>query len=79
MQNTVHDYWSIWRQFVLHGVMQEGVLHPSLLQSWRRCAALGLDPYSDKATNDVSELLPLRDGYEMTLLVYVSLPIQGKL
>lgn len=58
MQSIAHDYWSIWKQFVLHGVMQEGVLHPALLQSWRRCAALGLDPYSDKATNDASELLP---------------------
>src|SRR5437868_5868699 len=44
----VPDYWSIWKQFVLHGVMQEDSLHPALLQSWKRCAALGLDPYGDR-------------------------------
>jgi transcriptional regulator of acetoin/glycerol metabolism len=41
------DYRSIWKQFVLHGVMQEDALPPTLMQSWRRCSALGLDPYSD--------------------------------
>jgi len=48
MQSIVQDYWSVWKQFVLHGVMQEDVLPPALMQSWRRCAALGLDPYSDQ-------------------------------
>ncbi len=46
MQDVMHDYWAIWKQFVLQGVMQEDALPPSLVQSWRRCAALGLDPYS---------------------------------
>jgi len=50
MQNTVPNYWSIWKQFVLQGVMQEDVLPPPLMQSWRRCAALGLDPYGDVET-----------------------------
>jgi len=45
MQDVMHDYWAIWKQFVLQGVMQEDALPPSLVQSWRRCAAMGLDPY----------------------------------
>jgi sigma-54 dependent transcriptional regulator, acetoin dehydrogenase operon transcriptional activator AcoR len=47
MQGIIHDYWSVWKQFVLHGVMREDILPPSLVQSWRRCAALGLDPHGD--------------------------------
>jgi sigma-54 dependent transcriptional regulator, acetoin dehydrogenase operon transcriptional activator AcoR len=46
MQSIAHDYWSIWKQFVLHGVTQEDVISPVLMQSWRRCATHGLDPYS---------------------------------
>jgi transcriptional regulator of acetoin/glycerol metabolism len=52
MQSTIHDYWSIWKQFVLHGVMQEDILPPALMQSWRRCAAHGLDPYSERESRD---------------------------
>lgn len=55
MQSIAHDYWSIWKQFVLHGVMQEDVLHPTLLQSWKRCAQLGLDPYSDTKLDNAAE------------------------
>jgi len=47
MQSTLRDYWSIWKQFVLHGVTQEDILPPALMQSWRRCVALGLDPYGE--------------------------------
>lgn len=47
IQRITRDYWSIWKQFVLHGVMLEDVLPPALMQSWRHCAALGLDPYSE--------------------------------
>src|SRR5215471_18788513 len=47
MQGIVRDYWSVWKQFVLHGVTQEDILPPSLMQSWRRCAAQGLDPYGE--------------------------------
>ena len=47
MQSIVHDYWSIWKQFVLHGVTQEDILPPALMQSWRRCVELGLDPYGE--------------------------------
>jgi sigma-54 dependent transcriptional regulator, acetoin dehydrogenase operon transcriptional activator AcoR len=52
MQGITHDYWAVWKQFVLHGVMQEDVLPPALMQSWRRCAALGLDPYSERGVED---------------------------
>lgn len=45
------DYWSVWKQFVLQGVMEEEQLPPSLAQSWRRCAALGLDPYAPVSTS----------------------------
>ena len=47
MQSTLRDYWSIWKQFVLHGVTQEDILPPALMQSWRRCVELGLDPYGE--------------------------------
>jgi len=52
MQGIAHNYWSIWKQYVLQGVMQEDVLPPALMQSWRRCAALGLDPYHDGGPAD---------------------------
>ena len=45
MQDDIHDYWSIWKQFVLHGVVQEEHLPLTLLQSWRRCTVIGLDCY----------------------------------
>src|SRR5712691_5770867 len=45
MADVMQNHWAIWKQFVLQGVMQEDVLPPALVQSWRRCAALGLDPY----------------------------------
>src|SRR6266446_4903981 len=47
MQSIVRDYWSVWKQFVLHGITQEEMLPPALMLSWRRCAALGLDPYGE--------------------------------
>src|SRR5437588_12981605 len=47
MQSTARDYWTIWKQFVLQGMTQEDVLPPALMQSWRRCAAGGLDPYGE--------------------------------
>ena len=56
MQGMTHDYWAAWKQFVLHGVMQEDVLPPALMQSWRRCAALGLGPYSDRGLDDDSRV-----------------------
>src|SRR5947208_2547095 len=52
MQRIARDYWSVWKQFVLHGVMQEDVLPPAVLQSWRRCATLGLDPYGESSPAD---------------------------
>src|SRR5437763_4569877 len=56
MQRIARDYWSVWKQFVLHGVMQEDVLAPAVLQSWRRCAALGLDPYGESGPADHNHL-----------------------
>jgi transcriptional regulator of acetoin/glycerol metabolism len=52
MQSVARDYWSAWKQFVLQGVTQEELLPPALMQSWRRCAALGLDPYSDSTRDE---------------------------
>ena len=54
MQLRRRDYWSIWKQFVLHGVMLDETLPPALVQSWIRCATLGLDPYSDLPSEEVS-------------------------
>ena len=71
MQSTIHDYWSIWKQFVLHGVMQEDILPPALMQSWRRCAARGLDPYSERESRDsaVSGLPSTSASHELLSLV----------
>lgn len=71
MQGIVHDYWSIWKQFVLHGVMQEDILPPALMQSWRRCAARGLDPYSERESRDgaVSGLSPSSASHQLLSLV----------
>ena len=49
MQQATHDYWTMWNQFVLQGVLREDALPVSLIQSWRRCEALGLDPYGTPA------------------------------
>ncbi len=57
MQSVERDYWSAWKQFVLQGVTQEDLLPPALMQSWRRCAALGLDPYGEMAW-DEEAILP---------------------
>ncbi|MBA2287169.1 MAG: sigma 54-interacting transcriptional regulator [Ktedonobacteraceae bacterium] len=54
MQIRGRDYWSAWKQFVLHGVMQDETLPPALLQSWKRCAALGLDPYGETPADEIS-------------------------
>lgn len=70
MQSSVRDYWSVWKQFVLHGVIQDDVLPPAVLQSWRRCAAAGLDAYSTPAIYNISERSPF-SGFSSssTLLV----------
>ena len=54
MQIRMRDYWSVWKQFVLHGVMQDEALPPALIQSWKRCAALGLDPYGDVNSEEIA-------------------------
>src|SRR5712692_11328689 len=70
MQGTPREYWSIWKQFVLQGVMQEDLLPPSLVQSWRRCAALGLDPYGSVETNgDPMPLYPTSTPQSLLSLV----------
>src|ERR1051326_5664946 len=56
MQRIARDYWSVWKEFVLHGVMQEDVLPPAVMQSWWRCAALGLDPYKKSGPTDHAPL-----------------------
>ncbi|HEV2581396.1 MAG TPA: GAF domain-containing protein, partial [Ktedonobacteraceae bacterium] len=71
MQSSVRDYWSVWKQFVLHGAMQGDVLPPAVLQSWRRCAAAGLDAYSTRATYDAPELSLLSASSPSTLLALV--------
>lgn len=69
MQGTMRDYWSIWKQFVLQGVMQEDILPPALVQSWRRCIALGLDPYSEISSVDTSHLASTPVSHQLLSLV----------
>src|SRR5262245_52831861 len=54
MQNTEQDYWSIWKQYVLQGVVQEDILPPAVMQSWRRCVTLGLDPYAEPVSEEIT-------------------------
>ncbi len=54
MQSTAGDYWSIWKQYVLQGVVQEDMLPPALMQSWRRCVTLGLDPYGEPDSEEIT-------------------------
>jgi transcriptional regulator of acetoin/glycerol metabolism len=68
VQIRKHDYWSVWKQFVLHGVMQEDVLPPAVLQSWRRCAALGLDPYGKSSPVDHAPLTFLTPSQKLLSL-----------
>jgi transcriptional regulator of acetoin/glycerol metabolism len=57
MQHIAPDYWSAWKQFVLHGVMQEDVLPPAVMQSWLRCAALNIDPYGENGPANHAPLI----------------------
>ena len=69
VSNSGRDYWAIWKQFVLQGVMQEDVLPPALVQSWRRCAAQGLDPYGASSSigrEDMRELRTNRDQEQLS-------------
>jgi transcriptional regulator of acetoin/glycerol metabolism len=69
VQIRMRDYWSVWKQFVLHGVMQDATLPPALVQSWKRCAALGLDPYGDTALEEMTE--PASSSISRQLLTLV--------
>ncbi len=69
VQIRMRDYWSVWKQFVLHGVMQDGALPPALIQSWKRCATLGLDPYGDTTREEMTE--PVPPGISRQLLTLV--------
>src|SRR5579875_1012096 len=71
MQSIPHDYWPVWKQFVLHGVMQEDILPPAVMQSWRRCAALGLDPYSERGAEDDFQIGTTTSGISHELLSLV--------
>ncbi len=53
-QRLDDEYWSAWRQFVLQGTLEEEHLPPSLVQSWRRCASLGLNPYASQEEASVA-------------------------
>jgi sigma-54 dependent transcriptional regulator, acetoin dehydrogenase operon transcriptional activator AcoR len=68
VQIWMRDYWSVWKQFVLHGVMQDGALPPALIQSWKRCATLGLDPYGDSAREEMTEPPPSISRQLLTLV-----------
>ncbi len=69
MQSVERDYWSAWKEFVLQGVTQDDVLPPALMLSWRRCAALGLDPYGDSIQDE--EYAPVPGAVSQKLLSLV--------
>ena len=49
------EYWSAWQRFVLQGTVEEEHLPPLLLQSWRRCASAGLNPYASPKRRKAEE------------------------
>ncbi|GCE49486.1 PAS domain S-box-containing protein [Thermosporothrix hazakensis] len=51
MQGNVQDYQPIWQQFIACGEMAEDVLPHVVQLSWRRCAAMGVDPYLSMGVN----------------------------
>ncbi|HEY0755171.1 MAG TPA: sigma 54-interacting transcriptional regulator [Ktedonobacteraceae bacterium] len=53
-QRLDEEYWPAWRQFVLQGTLEEERLPPLLAQSWRRCAALGLNPYASRGQTELA-------------------------
>src|SRR5712691_5703637 len=69
MADVMQNHWAIWKQFVLQGVMQEDILPPALVQSWRRCATLGLDPYGEIEAKDVSDLAPTTVSHKLLSLL----------
>ena len=69
MQQATRDYRAIWNQFVLQGIMQEDALPVSLMQSWRRCEALGLDPYCSLAVSYRQQEVKSSDGLNKQLPV----------
>jgi transcriptional regulator of acetoin/glycerol metabolism len=69
MQSTVQDYWSIWKQYVLQGVVQEDILPPALMQSWRRCVSLGLDPYGEPGSEEITHATSTSVSQQLLSLV----------
>ncbi len=69
MQMRGRDYWSVWKQFVLHGVMQDESIPPALFHSWKRCAALGLDPYGETAIDEMASSGALGISSQLLTLV----------
>ncbi len=69
MQSTVQDYRSIWKQYVLQGVVQEDILPPALMQSWRRCVSLGLDPYGEPGFEEITHATSTSVSQQLLSLV----------
>src|SRR5258708_39191922 len=69
MLSIVRDYWSVCKQFVLHGVTQEEMLLPALMLSWRRCAALGLDPYGEIVLENNAHSISTTASHKLLSLV----------
>jgi transcriptional regulator of acetoin/glycerol metabolism len=69
MQSTAQDYWSIWQQYVLQGVMREDILPPALMQSWRRCTTLGLDPYGKPGSEEIPHSTSISLSQQLLSLV----------
>src|ERR1700738_3307549 len=64
MQHVMHNYLETWQQFVLQGTINDDMLPPSLIQSWRRCASHRVDPYNFRTTEPLA--IPLQKLTNMT-------------
>lgn len=49
------SYENAWIQYVKHGEIMENVISPTIYDSWRRCAALKMDPFSKEKPPVVSD------------------------
>ncbi|HEX7737442.1 MAG TPA: sigma 54-interacting transcriptional regulator [Ktedonobacteraceae bacterium] len=68
MQRLDDEYWPAWRQFVLQGTLEEDRLPSLLAQSWRRCAALGLNPYASQQQDGSMSTEPVRISQDLLSL-----------
>lgn len=72
MDENYLQLYKAWNNFVKFGKVNENVLRPIIIRSWKRCAEYGVDPYR-------KEIMPTKDPHllqkENEHLINVSRPV----